>query len=124
MNQSEFPAGLVARATNVPCAFAAIVMLRVAEVPAGLTTADVTVIAGGVRIGVNEKVEPMRFAPVIWKFDTGVLAITCLGLTDVICGNGRIRMSPTFVMPPRMAGTLAELPPAASRSGRSSWRSQ
>src|SRR5437016_8419146 len=65
---------LLAANVNVPDTFAHTVMLKVAVVPEGSTPTEPTLMAGGVNAGRNEKVAPVRLAPVTTKLEI-VLAV-------------------------------------------------
>jgi hypothetical protein len=75
-----------------------------------LIEAELIMIAGGAEVGTNEKVEPVRFAPVTVKFDMTEFARACLGATDRITGWRRTVMVPRFVVPPWTGGRATEFP--------------
>jgi hypothetical protein len=89
-NALELPAPFVATTVKEPDVPAAIETLSVADVPPGLIEAELTVRAGGLKVGRKAKVAPWRLAPVTWTLVTTgaeALDVMTVGLIPAITGE-------------------------------------
>jgi hypothetical protein len=114
-NGSELPAPLVATSAKVPTAFAFTVTFSVAAVPCGFIDAELTTMPGGTRVGRKEKVELVRFKPVIWTLEVVAFDSVNRGLIERITGVARTvkGVVDVAVLPP----TVTEIKPVVAPPG-------
>ena len=74
---------------NVPTAVALTLRLSVADVPAPLILALVTVSAGGTRAGRKENADPVKLTPAAASVGIVAPRTRNLGVMEVICASGR-----------------------------------